>query len=214
MLPDDIAYDPGFTVRRRMGILPKFVHEDDQAEAADHHPDMTINYRRVTLVLSTHSAGGLTAKDFGHEQAIALNQTTGGSGKSWEMKDESLKSIYNNIVISQNPASFNPSSVGLGRSGAGYAADLRGYKPTAGRSADAAKALLRSQMAAPAEQEYAGTATKFKDDSEFMFDPGVEEQMAARRSQKTQGMQGADSAAELARRTRNLAGERKTELED
>lgn len=35
-----------------------------EAEAADHHPDITINYRRVTLSYSTHSEGGLTAKDF------------------------------------------------------------------------------------------------------------------------------------------------------
>jgi 4a-hydroxytetrahydrobiopterin dehydratase len=34
------------------------------AEAADHHPDITINYRRVTLSYSTHSEGGLTLKDF------------------------------------------------------------------------------------------------------------------------------------------------------
>jgi 4a-hydroxytetrahydrobiopterin dehydratase len=34
------------------------------AEAADHHPDVTINYRRVTLAYSTHSEGGLTEKDF------------------------------------------------------------------------------------------------------------------------------------------------------
>jgi 4a-hydroxytetrahydrobiopterin dehydratase len=34
------------------------------AEAADHHPDITINYKRVTLSFSTHSAGGLTQKDF------------------------------------------------------------------------------------------------------------------------------------------------------
>ena len=33
-------------------------------EAADHHPDITINYKRVTLSYSTHSEGGLTAKDF------------------------------------------------------------------------------------------------------------------------------------------------------
>jgi 4a-hydroxytetrahydrobiopterin dehydratase len=32
-------------------------------EAADHHPDITINYRRVTLSFSTHSEGGLTIKD-------------------------------------------------------------------------------------------------------------------------------------------------------
>ena len=35
-----------------------------EAEAADHHPDIRINYKRVTLVYSTHSDGGLTEKDF------------------------------------------------------------------------------------------------------------------------------------------------------
>ena len=34
------------------------------AEAADHHPDLAVSYRRVTVTLSTHSAGGVTAKDF------------------------------------------------------------------------------------------------------------------------------------------------------
>ena len=34
------------------------------AEAGDHHPDITINYRRVTLSFTTHSEGGLTDKDF------------------------------------------------------------------------------------------------------------------------------------------------------
>jgi 4a-hydroxytetrahydrobiopterin dehydratase len=34
------------------------------AEAADHHPDVLINYKRVTLTYSTHSEGGLTPKDF------------------------------------------------------------------------------------------------------------------------------------------------------
>jgi 4a-hydroxytetrahydrobiopterin dehydratase len=34
------------------------------AEAADHHPDIQINYKRVTLIYSTHSEGGLTPKDF------------------------------------------------------------------------------------------------------------------------------------------------------
>jgi 4a-hydroxytetrahydrobiopterin dehydratase len=34
------------------------------AEAADHHPDITINYRKVTLSFSTHDEGGLTIKDF------------------------------------------------------------------------------------------------------------------------------------------------------
>jgi 4a-hydroxytetrahydrobiopterin dehydratase len=33
------------------------------AERADHHPDITINYRRVTVSWSTHDEGGITAKD-------------------------------------------------------------------------------------------------------------------------------------------------------
>jgi 4a-hydroxytetrahydrobiopterin dehydratase len=40
------------------------------AEAADHHPDITINYKRVTLVFSTHSEGGLTQKDFDGARAV------------------------------------------------------------------------------------------------------------------------------------------------
>jgi 4a-hydroxytetrahydrobiopterin dehydratase len=35
-----------------------------EAEAADHHPDILISYKRVTLTYSTHSEGGLTEKDF------------------------------------------------------------------------------------------------------------------------------------------------------
>ena len=33
------------------------------AESLQHHPDIDIRFNKVTLVLSTHSAGGLTAKD-------------------------------------------------------------------------------------------------------------------------------------------------------
>lgn len=34
-----------------------------EAEEADHHPDILINYKRVTLTYSTHSEGGVTEKD-------------------------------------------------------------------------------------------------------------------------------------------------------
>jgi 4a-hydroxytetrahydrobiopterin dehydratase len=34
------------------------------AEAAGHHPDITINYNVVGITLSTHSEGGITEKDF------------------------------------------------------------------------------------------------------------------------------------------------------
>jgi 4a-hydroxytetrahydrobiopterin dehydratase len=44
-----------------VGFVNRLVPE---AEAADHHPDIQISYKRVTLVYSTHSEGGLTAKDF------------------------------------------------------------------------------------------------------------------------------------------------------
>jgi 4a-hydroxytetrahydrobiopterin dehydratase len=33
------------------------------AEKADHHPDIDIRWNKVRLALSTHSEGGLTAKD-------------------------------------------------------------------------------------------------------------------------------------------------------
>lgn len=43
------------------------------AEAADHHPDLAIHYRRVVVTYTTHSAGGITAKDFeGAASAEAL----------------------------------------------------------------------------------------------------------------------------------------------
>lgn len=34
------------------------------AEAADHHPDILVEYKRVTLTLTSHDAGGLTGRDF------------------------------------------------------------------------------------------------------------------------------------------------------
>lgn len=43
----------------------------DLAEAADHHPDIFINYNRVTLTLVTHSEGGVTEKDLSLASQIA-----------------------------------------------------------------------------------------------------------------------------------------------
>jgi len=40
------------------------------AEKANHHPDIDIRWNAVTLTLSTHSAGGLTDKDFSLARAI------------------------------------------------------------------------------------------------------------------------------------------------
>lgn len=33
------------------------------AEAAQHHPDVTLSYGAVTIMLTTHDAGGVTEKD-------------------------------------------------------------------------------------------------------------------------------------------------------
>jgi 4a-hydroxytetrahydrobiopterin dehydratase len=33
------------------------------AEAANHHPDIAISYKRVTVRWTTHSAGGITDRD-------------------------------------------------------------------------------------------------------------------------------------------------------
>ena len=57
-------------------IIKKFKFEDfkkamefvnkvaDIANEEDHHPDIFINYSRVTITLTTHSIGGLSPNDF------------------------------------------------------------------------------------------------------------------------------------------------------
>ena len=51
-----------------------------EAEKADHHPDILVNYKRVTLTFSTHSAGGLTDKDFdGAARADELAKVAGAA---------------------------------------------------------------------------------------------------------------------------------------
>lgn len=43
----------------------KFVNATARiAEKAQHHPDINIRWNRVSLALTTHDAGGLTAADF------------------------------------------------------------------------------------------------------------------------------------------------------
>jgi 4a-hydroxytetrahydrobiopterin dehydratase len=42
------------------------------AEAMDHHPDIDIRYTTLTFTCSTHSAGGVTDKDF--ELAHRINE--------------------------------------------------------------------------------------------------------------------------------------------
>jgi 4a-hydroxytetrahydrobiopterin dehydratase len=41
------------------------------AESAGHHPDLSISYNKVTIVLTTHDAGGLTESDFALAKVIS-----------------------------------------------------------------------------------------------------------------------------------------------
>lgn len=43
------------------------------AEAADHHPELILNYPSLEVHLETHSAGGITAKDY--ELARKIEET-------------------------------------------------------------------------------------------------------------------------------------------
>ncbi len=56
---------------RRTYTFDDFTHSIDfvkrvahLAEESDHHPDILIQYDKVTLTLSTHDEGGLTSRDF------------------------------------------------------------------------------------------------------------------------------------------------------
>jgi 4a-hydroxytetrahydrobiopterin dehydratase len=69
-LDDGWSGDP--TGIRRQVELPSFPaaitvvdRVAEVAEELDHHPDIDIRWRTVTFACVTHSAGGVTGKDFG-----------------------------------------------------------------------------------------------------------------------------------------------------
>jgi 4a-hydroxytetrahydrobiopterin dehydratase len=53
------------------------------AEAANHHPDLSVTWARVGVKLSTHSAGGITEKDFALarqlEEVVLWRPAAGGA---------------------------------------------------------------------------------------------------------------------------------------
>jgi 4a-hydroxytetrahydrobiopterin dehydratase len=69
-----------FTFRDFPDAVSFVVRVGFAAEAVDHHPDILINYKRVTLTFSTHSEGGLTEKDFaGAEVATTIAEGFGAT---------------------------------------------------------------------------------------------------------------------------------------
>jgi 4a-hydroxytetrahydrobiopterin dehydratase len=54
-----------WVVRNFMAGIEFFRRVADLAEAEDHHPDLHLEgYRRVSIEISTHAIGGLSANDF------------------------------------------------------------------------------------------------------------------------------------------------------
>jgi len=47
-----------------MGVIRFLNRVSRVAETMNHHPDITINYNKIKLSLTTHDEGGLTIKDF------------------------------------------------------------------------------------------------------------------------------------------------------
>ena len=62
--PARATRSPARCRRRRSSTAIRLVqHVAQVAEESDHHPDIDIRYTTLTFTLSTHSAGGVTAKD-------------------------------------------------------------------------------------------------------------------------------------------------------
>ena len=49
------------------------------ADSRNHHPDIDIRYTKITCILSTHDAGGITEKDLALARDID-SAATGGAG--------------------------------------------------------------------------------------------------------------------------------------
>jgi 4a-hydroxytetrahydrobiopterin dehydratase len=50
----------------------------EEAERANHHPDMTIGYRKVTIALTSHDSGGVTNRDI--RMARRIDELPQGAG--------------------------------------------------------------------------------------------------------------------------------------
>lgn len=66
------ALEKSFTFKNFKEALVFINHVGQLAEEADHHPEIYNVYNRITLRLNTHSANGITDKDFNLAEKINL----------------------------------------------------------------------------------------------------------------------------------------------
>ncbi|MGE0601819.1 MAG: 4a-hydroxytetrahydrobiopterin dehydratase [Dehalococcoidia bacterium] len=60
----DLAITKKFTFKDHIAALGFVVKVATTAETIDHHPEISWVYNNVAIRLSTHDAGGVTARDF------------------------------------------------------------------------------------------------------------------------------------------------------
>ena len=59
-----------FTLRSFAEVIALFNRVAEEAERANHHPDIDIRYTKMVFTLSTHDAGGITQRDLDLASAI------------------------------------------------------------------------------------------------------------------------------------------------
>jgi len=60
----ELAIERVITFKNFRAAMDFVNHIAEIAEMQNHHPDIAINYNKVTLALSTHKIGGLSRNDF------------------------------------------------------------------------------------------------------------------------------------------------------
>ena len=68
--PDGISIAKAFTFSSFSEAFAFMTQAALLAERIDHHPDWSNSYRRVSVRLSTHSAGGLTELDIRYAEGL------------------------------------------------------------------------------------------------------------------------------------------------